>query len=69
MAEINQFMVKTVNIDQLKIDVVKFDGVNNFSMWRCLVMDADDICWEISLSYFNYRKCTVVRLQHLRVDS
>jgi len=24
----------------LKIDVVKFDGKNNFGMWRCEVMDA-----------------------------
>jgi len=24
----------------LRIDVVKFDGKNNFSMWRCEVMDA-----------------------------
>ena len=24
----------------MKIDVVKFDGTNNFGMWRCEVMDA-----------------------------
>jgi len=24
----------------IKIDVVKFDGKNNFEMWRCDVMDA-----------------------------
>jgi len=24
----------------MKIDVVKFDGKNNFGMWRCEVMDA-----------------------------
>jgi len=23
----------------LKIDVIKFDGKNNFEMWRCEVMD------------------------------
>ena len=32
--------VKTVNIHQSNIDVVKFDGTNNFSMWRYEVMDA-----------------------------
>jgi len=31
---------KSVNPHQLRIDVVKFDGKNNFSMWRCEVMDA-----------------------------
>jgi len=40
VAEVNQSMVKTVNIHQSKIDIVKFDGTNNFSMWRCEVMDA-----------------------------
>jgi len=24
----------------MKIDVVKFDGKNNFGIWRCKVMDA-----------------------------
>ena len=24
----------------MKIDVVKFDGTNNFELWRCKVMDA-----------------------------
>jgi len=33
-------MVKTMNPHPLKIDVVKFDGKNNFEMWRCEVMDA-----------------------------
>ena len=33
-------MVKSVNSHPLKIDVVKFDGTNNFRMWRCEVMDA-----------------------------
>jgi len=40
MAEVNQSMVKTVNIHQSKIDMVKFDDKNNFGMWRCKVMDA-----------------------------
>ena len=39
MARVNQFTVKTVNVQQLKIDMVKFDGTNNFGMWRCEVMD------------------------------
>ena len=30
MAEVNQSTVKTVNIHQSKIDVVKFDGMNNW---------------------------------------
>jgi len=32
--------VKSVNPHPLRIDVVKFDGKNNFGMWRCEVMDA-----------------------------
>ena len=32
--------VKTMNPHPLKIDVVKFDGKNNFGMWRYEVMDA-----------------------------
>ena len=32
--------VKSVNPHPLKIDAVKFDGKNNFKMWRCEVMDA-----------------------------
>ena len=40
MAEVNQSTVKIVHIHQLKIDVVKFDGTNNFGVWRCEVMDA-----------------------------
>jgi len=31
--------VKYVNPHPLKIDVVKFDGMNKFGMWRCEVMD------------------------------
>jgi len=38
MAEVNQITVKTVSIHQLKNDVVKFDGINNFGMWRYEVM-------------------------------
>ena len=40
MTENNHSTVKTVSIHQSKIDVVKFDGTNNFDMWRCEVMDA-----------------------------
>jgi len=32
--------VKSVNPHPLKIDVIKFDGKNNFEMWRCEKMDA-----------------------------
>ena len=32
--------VKFMNPHPLKIDVVKFDGMNNFGMWRCEMMDA-----------------------------
>ena len=32
--------VKSVNPHPLRINVVKFDGKNNFGMWRCQVMDA-----------------------------
>ena len=39
MAEKGQFMVKFVNPHPMKIDVVKFDGTNNFGMWRCEVID------------------------------
>ena len=40
MVRDSTFMVKFMNPHQLKIDVVKFDGKNNFEMWRCEVMDA-----------------------------
>ena len=39
MAGDSTFMVKIMNPHPLKIDVVKFDGKNNFGMWRCEVMD------------------------------
>ena len=32
--------VKFVNPHPLRIYLVKFDGKNNFDMWRCEVMDA-----------------------------
>ena len=32
--------MKFVNLHPMKIDVVKFDSMNNFGMWRCEVMDA-----------------------------
>jgi len=28
-----------LNPHPMKIDVVKFDGTNNFRMWRCEVID------------------------------
>jgi len=31
---------KSVNPRPLRIDAVKFDGKNNFGMWRCEVIDA-----------------------------
>jgi len=39
MAGESQSMVKSVNPHPMKIDVVKFDGTNNFGMWRCEVID------------------------------
>jgi len=40
MAGDNTSTVKIMNPYPLKIDVMKFDGKNNFGMWRCEVMDA-----------------------------
>ena len=40
MAENSQPVVNTMNSHLLRIDVVKFDSMNNFDMWRCEVMDA-----------------------------
>ena len=35
------FIVKNIqNVYYIKIDVVKFDGTNNFELWRCEIMDA-----------------------------
>ena len=36
----NQSAVKFVKHHPTKIDVVKFDGTNNFGIWRCEVIDA-----------------------------
>ena len=37
----DSFVVKDIqNVHQMKINVVKFDGTNNFELWRCEVMDA-----------------------------
>jgi len=35
----SQSTVKSVNPHLMKIDVIKFDGKNNFGMWRCEVID------------------------------
>ena len=40
MAGDSASMVKIMNPHPLKVDVVKFDGKNNFGMWRREVMDA-----------------------------
>ena len=40
MARNSQPMLKIVNIHKSKIDVVRFEGTNNFGMWRYEVMDA-----------------------------
>ena len=37
MTRNSQFTVKTVNSHPSKINVVKFDGTNNYGMWRCEV--------------------------------
>ena len=39
--ESDSFVVKNIqNVHHVKIDVTKFDGTNNFGLWRCEVMDA-----------------------------
>jgi len=39
--ESSSFIVKNIqNYHHTKIDVVKFDGTNNFRLWRCEVLDA-----------------------------
>ena len=39
--ENGSFIIKNIqNIHNLKIDVVKFNGTNNFELWRCEVLDA-----------------------------
>ena len=40
MAGDSIYTVKFMNSHPLKIDMVKFDGKNNFGLWRCEVMDA-----------------------------
>ena len=36
----DSFVVKNIhNINHMKIDAVKFDGTNNFRLWRCEIMD------------------------------
>jgi len=40
MAEDSTSVMKSMNPHPLKIDVVKFDGKNNFGKWRCEVMNA-----------------------------
>ena len=40
MAGESQSAVKSLNPHPMKINVVKFDGTNNFEIWRCEVMDA-----------------------------
>ena len=39
MVRESQSTVKSVNPHPMKIDVVKFDGTNNFEIWRCKVKD------------------------------
>ena len=41
MAGNSQSAVKIMNSHPSKIDVVKFDGTDNFDMWRCEVIDAN----------------------------
>jgi len=40
MARVSQSMVKSMNIHQSKIDVMKFDCTNNFGMCIWMVIDA-----------------------------
>ena len=40
MAGDSTFTMKFMNPHPLRIGVVKFDGKNNFGLWRCEVMDA-----------------------------
>jgi len=40
MAGGSTYTVKIMNPHPLKIDVVRFNGKNNFGMWRCEVIDA-----------------------------
>ena len=39
-SESDSFNIKNIqNVYRMNIDVVKFDGTNNFGLWRCEVMD------------------------------
>ena len=39
-SESDSFNIKNIqNVYHMNIDVVKFDGTNNFRLWRCGVMD------------------------------
>jgi len=39
--ESSSFVVKNIqNYHHKKIDLVKFDGTNNFGLWRCELLDA-----------------------------
>ena len=40
MAGKDTSMEKSLNPHPLRINVVKFNGTNNFGMWRCEVIDA-----------------------------
>jgi len=39
MAEDSQSLVKFMSHLLTKVDVVKFDSMNNFDMWKCEIMD------------------------------
>ena len=40
-SESDSFVVKHIqNVHHMKINVMKFDDINNFGLWRCEVMDA-----------------------------
>ena len=40
-SESESFVVKNIqNVHHMKIDMVKFDGTNNFELWRCELVDA-----------------------------
>ena len=37
----DSFVTKNIqDVHHMKIDVVKFDGANNFRLWRCKVLHA-----------------------------
>ena len=55
--------VKSVNPQPLRIDVVKFDGKNNFGMWRCEVMDALTV--QILKTLYGWRKSVILLLKKI----